>query len=220
MEQLNHLLFAWINATPASPEWLIDVATFLARDLIIIVPALIIGLWLWGPQSQLVSQREVVAKTTIALLFAMLAAATIGMLLPHERPFVAGVGYTFLALQDKPNCKVILCGGEFRPNNYIFTAVGRHNELDHICPNIAFISAAGLSLQHGATCFNFDELEMKHRALKMSQQKILVADHSKFGKTKPACIGPLTHFDRVITDRQPDPQFAEFFTENAIAIRF
>ena len=38
-----------------------------------------------------------VAKTTIALLFAMLAAATIGALLPHERPFVAGVGYTFLA---------------------------------------------------------------------------------------------------------------------------
>lgn len=39
----------------------------------------------------------VVAKTTIALLFAMLAAATIGALLPHERPFVAGVGYTFTA---------------------------------------------------------------------------------------------------------------------------
>ncbi|HGM4778067.1 undecaprenyl-diphosphate phosphatase [Serratia marcescens] len=97
MEQLNHVLFAWINATPASPEWMIDFATFLARDLIIIVPLLIVGLWLWGPQSQLVSQREVVAKTTIALLFAMLAASTIGALLPHERPFVAGVGYTFLA---------------------------------------------------------------------------------------------------------------------------
>ncbi|MDI9229189.1 undecaprenyl-diphosphate phosphatase, partial [Serratia bockelmannii] len=60
MEQLNHVLFAWINATPASPEWMIDFATFLARDLIIIVPLLIVGLWLWGPQSQLVSQREVV----------------------------------------------------------------------------------------------------------------------------------------------------------------
>lgn len=96
MEQLNHFLFAWINATPASPEWMIDFATFLARDLIIIVPLLIVGLWLWGPQSQLVSQRQVVAKTTIALLFAMLAASAIGALLPHERPFVAGVGYTFL----------------------------------------------------------------------------------------------------------------------------
>lgn len=48
MEQLNYLLFAWINATPASPEWLIDLATFIARDLIAIIPLLIVGLWFWG----------------------------------------------------------------------------------------------------------------------------------------------------------------------------
>ncbi|HHB1424069.1 TPA: undecaprenyl-diphosphate phosphatase [Serratia odorifera] len=96
MEQLNYLLFAWINATPASPEWTIDLATFLARDLIAIVPLLIVGLWLWGPKNALVSQRAVVAKTTIALSFSLLASASIGMLLPHERPFVAGIGYTFL----------------------------------------------------------------------------------------------------------------------------
>lgn len=62
-----------------------------------LVPLLLVGLWLWRPQSQLISQREVVAKTTIALLFAMLAAAATGRLLPHERPFVAGIGYLFLA---------------------------------------------------------------------------------------------------------------------------
>ncbi|HEJ9058240.1 TPA: undecaprenyl-diphosphate phosphatase [Serratia fonticola] len=97
MEQLNYLLFAWINATPASPEWLIDLATFIAQDLIAIIPLLIVGLWFWGAHSQLVAQREVVAKTTIALLFAMCASAAIGALLPHERPFVTGIGYTFLA---------------------------------------------------------------------------------------------------------------------------
>lgn len=97
MEQLNHFLFAWINATPASPEWMIDFATFFGarsdhhRAAADRRPVAV------GPQSQLASQRQVVAKTTIALLFAMLAAATIGALLPHERPFVAGVGYTFLA---------------------------------------------------------------------------------------------------------------------------
>lgn len=97
MEQLNYLLFAWINATPASPQWSIDLATFIARDLIAIIPLLIVGLWFWGARSQLTAQREVVAKTTIALLFAMSASATIGTLLPHDRPFVAGIGYTFLA---------------------------------------------------------------------------------------------------------------------------
>ncbi|KFK97816.1 MULTISPECIES: DNA-binding transcriptional repressor DeoR [unclassified Serratia (in: enterobacteria)] len=127
---------------------------------------------------------------------------------------------TFLALQHKPNCKVILCGGEFKPNNCIFTAVGQHNELDHICPNIAFISAAGLTLQQGATCFNFDELEMKHKAMHMAQQKILVVDHSKFGQVKPVCIGPLAQFDRIITDRQPEHEFTKFCNEQAIAIRF
>ncbi|MEX2942273.1 DNA-binding transcriptional repressor DeoR [Serratia fonticola] len=127
---------------------------------------------------------------------------------------------TFLALQDKPNCKVILCGGEFKPSNYIFTAVGQHNELDHICPNVAFISAAGITLQHGATCFNLDELAMKHKALDKAQQKILVADHSKFAQTKPACIGPLALFDKVITDRQPDPEFIEFFNQHAVTLRF
>jgi DeoR family deoxyribose operon repressor len=127
---------------------------------------------------------------------------------------------TFLALQAKPNCKVILCGGEFKPNNAIFATVGQHNELEHICPNIAFISAAGINLQQGATCFNFDELDMKHKAIAMAQQKILVVDHSKFGQTRPVCIGPLTQFDRIITDRKPESEFAKLFSEQAIAIQF
>ncbi|PKE31057.1 undecaprenyl-diphosphate phosphatase [Rahnella sp. AA] len=96
MEQLNHLVFLWINATPASPKALIKLATFLANDLIIIVPLLIVGLWLWGQRENISKQRELVSKTTIALLFAMTAAKTLSVLFPHARPFVEGFGYTFL----------------------------------------------------------------------------------------------------------------------------
>jgi len=96
MEQLNHLVFLWINATPASPKALIKLATFLANDLIIIVPLLIVGLWLWGQRENIGKQRELVSKTTNALLFAMTAAKTLSVLFPHARPFVEGFGYTFL----------------------------------------------------------------------------------------------------------------------------
>ncbi|MFU2317699.1 undecaprenyl-diphosphate phosphatase [Rahnella sp. PCH160] len=96
MEQLNHLVFLWINATPDSPHALISLATFLANDLIIIVPLLIVGLWLWGQREQISQQRELVSKTTIALLFAMTTAKTLSMLFPHARPFVEGFGYNFL----------------------------------------------------------------------------------------------------------------------------
>lgn len=107
---------------------------------------------------------------------------------------------TFLALQDKPNCKVILCGGSSNPIT-AFSPLSQQSELDNICPNKAFISAAGVSIEYGATCFNFDEILLKHRAMAKSQYKILVADHSKFGKIKPASIGTLAQFDALVTDR-------------------
>ncbi|WON78151.1 undecaprenyl-diphosphate phosphatase [Serratia sp. UGAL515B_01] len=97
MEQLNYFLFAWINASSASPQGLISFAIFAAKDLIVVIPLLIVGMWFWGAKDQLKAQREVIAKTTIALLFAMVVAAVIGMLLPHERPFAVGIGHNFLA---------------------------------------------------------------------------------------------------------------------------
>ncbi|MDW8848048.1 undecaprenyl-diphosphate phosphatase [Erwinia sp. MMLR14_017] len=96
MEELNRTLFLWINATPLSPDWLLSLATFIARDLIAIVPALIIMLWLWGPERQVGSQRKLVLKTGIALAYALSISWCVGNLFPHARPFVMGIGHQFL----------------------------------------------------------------------------------------------------------------------------
>lgn len=125
---------------------------------------------------------------------------------------------TFLALQDKPKCRVILCGGEFKGDNYIFSSIGPRNELDDLRPNKAFISAAGISLDFGVTCFYLEELPMKQRALASSQQRILIADHSKFGQTRAAYIGALDQFDLLITDRAPETVFSEYAQANGIEL--
>ncbi|WP_045048025.1 undecaprenyl-diphosphate phosphatase [Rouxiella chamberiensis] len=96
MEQLNHTLFTWINATPDSPKWLLSIALFLANDLIFIVPVLIVTLYLWGHHHRIAFQRELVSKTAIALVFAMVCAKTLSELFPHARPFMEGFGYNFL----------------------------------------------------------------------------------------------------------------------------
>ncbi|WP_380181734.1 undecaprenyl-diphosphate phosphatase [Kalamiella sp. sgz302252] len=97
MEALNRSLFLWINATPETPSWLISLATLTARDLITVVPVLIVALWLWGPEHQLGSQRRLVLKTAIALGGALTVSWLIGSVYPHPRPFVMGVGHQFLA---------------------------------------------------------------------------------------------------------------------------
>lgn len=125
---------------------------------------------------------------------------------------------TFLALQDKPQCRVILCGGEFHSDNYIFNSIGRRNELDYFRPNKAFISAAGVSIERGATCFGVNELPMKQQAIESAQQVILVADHSKFAQTRPAHIGALKLFHCVVSDRAPDAVFADYFQAHGIQL--
>lgn len=96
LETLNLSLFDLINATPASPAWLIQAAIFIAKDLIHIVPVLIVTLWLWGPRHQVDSQRHLVIRTAIALVISMTVSWLLGQTFPHDRPFVDGIGYHFL----------------------------------------------------------------------------------------------------------------------------
>ena len=92
------------------------------------------------------------------------------------------------------------------------------DELDDLRPNKAFISAAGIDLKFGVTCFYLEELPMKQRALASSQQRILIADHSKFGQTRAAYIGALSQFDTLITDQTPEAAFTEHFQATHITL--
>ncbi len=111
---------------------------------------------------------------------------------------------TFLALKEKPACNVILSGGEFHADNTLFIPIGAHSILDDLCPTLAFISAAGIDSEQGAscyTCYNLNELAMKHHAMLRSRQRILVADSSKFDKVLPARIAELRRFDLLVSDK-------------------
>ncbi len=96
IEQLNTQLFLWLNATPNSPQWLIKTAVFLAKDVICIIPILVLVLWLWSPRTLLDTRRELVLKTTTAVIYALCFSLIIGWLFPHPRPFAIGLGYHWL----------------------------------------------------------------------------------------------------------------------------
>lgn len=116
---------------------------------------------------------------------------------------------TFLALKEKPACQVILNGGEFHADNASFTPLGHGSVMDSLCPGKAFISAAGIDAAQGATCYNLNELPMKHQAMQRASHKILVADSSKFGKVLPARIGDLQAFEMLISDEAPPKDLAQ-----------
>ncbi|TDQ57587.1 DeoR family transcriptional regulator [Mesocricetibacter intestinalis] len=108
---------------------------------------------------------------------------------------------TFMLLQEKPQCEVILCGGHYSRNNSFITPIQLSTELDALCTDKAFISAAGVDPKQGATCFNLDEARTKQKAMAKSRQNILVFDHSKLNQVRQAYIAELAQFDLLICDQ-------------------
>ena len=88
LEKINYALFALLNATPASPQWAIEMAIFIAKDLILIVPLLVVTLWMWGP-----AQRQMVFKLMLALTISLTVSWAIGPLYPCDDHLLLSSGY-------------------------------------------------------------------------------------------------------------------------------
>lgn len=116
---------------------------------------------------------------------------------------------SFLLLQEKPNCEVILCGGHYSRHNSFLTPIKLNNELEAICTDKAFISAAGVDSRQGVTCFNFDEAQTKQKAMAKTKQAIVIFDHFKINKVQQAYVAKLNQFDMLICDQPLSAEFGE-----------
>ncbi len=96
LEQLNHDLFTFINATPDSSSTMIWIAVFIAKYCVFIYPITLAICWLWGREETITSQRIVVSKSCIAFTLGIIMSYTLGVVVPHARPFVEGFGHNFL----------------------------------------------------------------------------------------------------------------------------
>jgi len=92
MEGLNQALFLWLNA-PANPGRLsIAMALFFAEYFIWLIPATIAIGWLRGGERT----RKALIEASIAALIGLGLNQLISLAWMHPRPFVIGLGHTFL----------------------------------------------------------------------------------------------------------------------------
>jgi len=91
-EHLNLLWFSLLNADAGLHGWRLELGLFAAEWLILLVPIGLVGLWMSGAPAQRQAAVQALAATGCALGIN----ALIGLLWYHGRPFVAGVGHTFM----------------------------------------------------------------------------------------------------------------------------
>ena len=92
LEAFNQALFLAINATPSTPHWQTGVALLIADYLVYLVPLVLTVLWLCGRQPQ----REAAVRACCVALLALAFNQIIGLVWMHPRPFMIGLGHTFI----------------------------------------------------------------------------------------------------------------------------
>jgi undecaprenyl-diphosphatase len=99
LEDLNHSLFLHINAGPGTPSWLIILGVGAADYLIYLIPALLAWMWLWGDGKR----RSLALQACLVVLVGVGANLVIGMIHPHPRPFMVGLGHTWISHAADPS---------------------------------------------------------------------------------------------------------------------
>lgn len=97
MDTLNTQWFLWFNATTPPGPLQLWWTTLVAEWLIYGLPLLLALLWLAGKRPA----REAAVTATLSVLLALACGQLIGLLWPHPRPFMIGLGQTLLAHQPE-----------------------------------------------------------------------------------------------------------------------
>ncbi|MCS2609581.1 DeoR/GlpR family DNA-binding transcription regulator [Halomonas dongshanensis] len=104
------------------------------------------------------------------------------------------------AIARLPRVRLVLLGGLYYASSQSFGSDTMSDAIQRLGINKALISAAGVDMQRGVSCFHFHEVGPKQAAMKAAQRRLLVVDASKFNVVRPAYFATLDDFDVVVTD--------------------
>lgn len=116
-------------------------------------------------------------------------------------------------LATQPGIELILIGGKYRHSEFSLVGFLAEMSLRNFYLDKAFIGAAGVDTEGGLTEYSYEQAGTKKVMVEQAKQRIVLADHTKFGKIQLASVCPLTNIETIITDSGLDPRTAEKYRE-------
>ncbi|MFD0675489.1 MULTISPECIES: DeoR/GlpR family DNA-binding transcription regulator [unclassified Paenibacillus] len=108
------------------------------------------------------------------------------------------------ALADSNDIELCILGGYRRKSTYTIIGPSALSMMSELNVDIAFLGCSGVDLERGLSIFHREEAELKKRMIKSSHRKVLLADHTKFGRTALISFAELNEMDTLITNHQTD----------------
>lgn len=111
---------------------------------------------------------------------------------------------------------IILTGGTFSYNSMSLVGSLSEDAINKYTVDIALISCKGFDINQGFTDSNECEIKIKKAMIKQAHKTFLLIDSSKLRKVSFIKLLESNKLDYVVSDKDPDSDFIEFFNNNDI----
>jgi DeoR/GlpR family transcriptional regulator of sugar metabolism len=127
--------------------------------------------------------------------------------------------HTALELLDLPGVSTILTGGQLRATPVSLTGALAADMLAKVHASIGFFGSKGLTVTHGMTDVNLQEVEMKRALARVCERVVALVDHTKLGDVGLATFVPLDQLDLVISDTDADRELVAELERAGVEVR-
>ena len=121
-----------------------------------------------------------------------------------------------IELSDVSGWDIICTGGVLRENYLTLVGSRAADMISSFYADKAIISCKGIDLNKGVTDANEALSQVKQAMLRSAKQRIVAADHTKFGNVAFSRICELYAVGMVVTDVRPGREWMDYFEEKGI----
>lgn len=121
-------------------------------------------------------------------------------------------------LIQKGNVDVFLTGGFLRAQSFSMVGDVAEKMLQNFRANKAVLGIDGIDLLHGFTARNVMEASVKKQMIASSQELIIVADHTKFGKVGLVPVAKLEQVSTIVTGCSVPKEFVSALRSHGIRV--
>jgi DeoR family glycerol-3-phosphate regulon repressor len=105
--------------------------------------------------------------------------------------------------------KVFMAGGELRSDSGAAFGISAIEFVKHFSVTHAVITTGAVDARFGITDFDLDEAEFARVVLDRGQRKIVITDHTKFGRQGLVLVCGYDGFSELVTDARPPQDIAD-----------
>lgn len=121
-------------------------------------------------------------------------------------------------LAVRPRIKTVLTGGVAHSRSFELTGPFSELVLQRITVDVAFIGAAGVHPEAGATVHNEAEAQINGLMAERAERAVVVADSSKLGERCFARVGGAELFSALLTDSGASTSIRKDFTDAGLTV--